>query len=222
MAIDEIRKWLNSGNNYESGVQLYIKYGRSDNYKTILKKQRNSSNRVLLFDLLKQLYKELKHPEEPVTIMPTAPAAVPSGTAKVESNTIPPINQSQAYSALDAEWRAPYYEANMLFSRLDLINNEVEREQACLKILALEDTFCEIWKRMEYLVKHGELLPDQQALPAKEVNNMQRQLNNLRTYITKAQKKLPTLDGSKLLKKQKQIEEWKSEVSKLGLIVSNG
>lgn len=222
MAIDEVRRWLNSGHNYDAGVQLYLKYGQQDSNKTILKKQRNASSKILLFDLLKQLYKDLLQPQEkPIGKQPPI-TPTPAGERKGAAEVIVPPQQNDAYKALDAEWRPLYFEANMLFSRLDLMTNEVEREQACLNILNLEDKFCDIWKRMDYLVKHGELLPDQQALPTTEVINKQRQLNNLRTYITKAQKKLPSLEGDKLIKKQKQIEEWKAEVSKLEMIVGNG
>jgi len=188
----EISTWLNSQQDYPSGLQLFDRYGKNYNLARILRVGgATGSNRKTLSYELGKLAQYL--PE--ATQIP-AIAALPD--KQQETETLPEITRIGDLKS----------EQKMLYKMLDNLHAVLEfrpvqeRKKIAFQILDLDDQLKELNERMAHYEKHG-VIPAMPVTDEKkkisELNDMEliQWQNNVRTYVARY-KRLVT--GSKTTK----------------------
>jgi len=125
--VKQIREWLESGQDYAEGLDLYESHGSSQVVLTTLRYGATEFNR-------QKLRKELTSIAEAVT-PPVAPVRAPRAPKPSPAVAEPaPVDE-----ALRARRRAWFAERNYLHPQLELIATDAERLAMSLRILALGD-----------------------------------------------------------------------------------
>jgi len=199
----EIHKWVNSDQDYFSGVQIYDRYGRNPNLARILRRGGATvKNRLTLSYELGKIAKQIAVSEN-VPAMKKPPEkqeikkAEQSETSEVPTIEILRSEQKMCYKMLDnLHAILPYKE-------------KTERMNIAFQILELDDRLKEITIRIEHFDKHG-------VIPVQPVKDEPKTLSDLntaelikrqmtvRTYITRYKTKL---EKSKSLKKRSRYQE---------------
>lgn len=235
-AYEEIRSWLNSRRDFMTGVNLYRLYGDQPWLKDQLGRGKPTREmREKLFDALKGIFFRIKEKRLQQSNAEATDSAVTvaAATTRIEAaeekyieargtNISNNIKETSAYQQLDLQWRPIYHEMNMLFNRLDLLKDgSSECEAACLRILDLEQQCIKIWEKKDYLVEHGRLPEERKDMNAGEAANLHRELTNLRTRRTKANKAMKMLEGRKLEKKKAVLNEITARIFELEKILEH-
>ena len=192
----EIFTWLNSDQDYPSGLLLYDRYGKNTNLGRILRiGGATGKNRLtLIYELGKITRHLLVHDNSPT---PEKPHPDQESLGKVqetpsEISGIEKLRQDQKmlYKMLDnLHAILPYRELN-------------ERKEIALQILDYDDHLKEITERICHYEKHGVIPPELTVVLKTKISELsdaellQRQ-NNLRTYVAKYTR---LLEDSKTLK----------------------
>jgi hypothetical protein len=192
----EIFTWLNSDQDYLSGLLLYDQYCKNTNLGRILRVGgATGKNRLTLIYELGKIVKHLMASDK-----------------NLPSEKLP---QDPAGSKKDQEFPTEIFgieklrrDQKMLYKMLDNLHailpyREIhERKEIALQILDFDDHLKEITERILHFEKHGVIPPEPTSVVQKKVSDLtaaellQRQ-NNLRTYVTKYTR---LLEDSKTLK----------------------
>ena len=122
--VEEIREWLESGQDYAQGVALYEKHGRSAVVRSTLGFGETEFTRAKLVHVLQQL----------VGAAPPAAVARPAAVPAVVP-TAPPAPSV----TIDPQRRDWFAERNHLHAQLGLVASDAERRPMALRILELAD-----------------------------------------------------------------------------------
>jgi len=180
----EINSWLNSDQDYPSGLFLYDRYCKNSNLGRILRiGGATGKNRLTLIYELGKVFKQflisdgslfsenLPHDQERIKEDHELPSEI-SGIEKLRRD------QKMLYKMLDnLHAILPYRGIH-------------ERKEIAFQILDFDDHLREITERITHFEKHGVIPQEPTAILRQKVSDftdaelLQRQ-NNLRTYVTK-------------------------------------
>lgn len=199
-----IDSWLNRDGDYEEGLSLYLRLGKSQFLKDLLAAGETAFNRS-------KLRKEL------LALSVSLPPDFQ------EEKSISKVITDEEYSRmpqegieLQSKWKKSYAEMNAL--RHTLLNpmTESKRHSLAIRILELDVEIRKAWSKIDYWRKYGELpkeIEDPDHLMQMPLIDLIRRKQNLATYISKFQK---------LESKTEQVAVWKSELLKIQEILENG
>ena len=199
----EITVWLNSDQDYTSGLLLQEKYARNPNLSRILRVGgATGKNRLTL---IYELGKIAKH----VAVSIDTPAMKKPQEKQEISKAIPQVpHQITGIENLRSEQKMCYKMLDNFHAILPYREIQ-ERKDIAFQILELDDRLKEITIRIEHFDKHG-------VIPAQPVKDEPKNLSDLntaelikrqmtvRTYITRYKTKL---EKSKSLKKRSRYQE---------------
>jgi len=180
----EIIVWLNSDQDYTSGLILHEKYARNPNLGRILRVGgATGKNRLTL---IYELGKIAKH----VAVSVDTPAMKKPQVKQEITIAIPQVpNQITSIENLRSQQKMYYKMLDNLHAILPYREIQ-ERKEIAFQILELDDRLMEITQRINHYEKHGVLPPAPVTDEPKKVSELsdaeliQRQ-NNVRTYITR-------------------------------------
>ena len=199
----EIHKWVNSDQDYFSGVLIYDRYGRNPNLARILRRGGATvKNRLTLSYELGKIAKQ-------IAVSDSTPALVkPQVKQEIQKAELPVPSEVITIDKLRSEQKMCYKMLDNLHAILPY-KEKPERMNIAFQILELDDRLKEITIRIEHFDKHG-------VIPAQPVKDEPKTLSDLntaelikrqmtvRTYTTRYKIKL---EKSKSLKKRTRYQE---------------
>ena len=217
----EIIAWLDSEQDYPSGLLIYDRYCKNPNLGRILKVGgATGKNRLTL---IYELGKIAKH----VAVSVDTPTINKPQEKQEITIAIPQVpHQTTGIENLRSEQKMCYKMLDNLHAILPYRKIQ-ERKDIAFQILELDDRLMEITKRIKHYEKHGVIPPAPVTNEPKKVSELsdseliQRQ-NNVRTYITRYKrlaedpKELKSLSRNrkKLEKYQQELDEITERLSK--------
>jgi hypothetical protein len=178
MAIAEIHSWLQSERAYADGVSLFLKFSSNDFLKKLFVKSQSAFNR----DLLK---KELE---------------------KLSGETASPVQVRKTGDKIRADYYKYPEEIRALIDRKNILHKEMshlhsrlrsmhqpKRQEAAARIVSIDKELIAIWKQVDAYIASGRL-PEKETpttcktSPQTLLETIRRR-DNLRSYITKGEKK---------------------------------
>ncbi len=196
----EISSWLNSQQDYPSGLQLFDCYGKNFNLARILRVGgATGKNRLTL---AYELGKLARH--QPETNKESAIAAPPDKYQ--ENETLPEITRIEDLKS----------EQKMLYRMLDNLHAVLEfrpvqeRKKIAFQILDLDDQLKELNEWIAYYEKHG-VIPAMPATDDKkkisELNDVEliQWQNNFRTYVARYKRLVAGSKTPKSLSRNQQL-----------------
>ena len=211
----EIIVWLNSDQDYTSGLLLHEKYARNPNLGRILRVGgATGKNRLTL---IYELGKIGKH----VAVSIDTPAMKKPQEKQEISNAIPQVpHQSTGIENLRSEQKMCYKMLDNLHAILPYREIQ-ERKDIAFQILELDNRLIEITQRINHYEKHGVLPPAAVIDEPKKVSDLsdaeliQRQ-NNVRTYITRYKRLAEDPKELKsLARNRKTLEKYQQELDEI-------
>ena len=211
----EIVVWLNSDQDYTSGLFLHEKYARNPNLGRILRVGgATGKNRLTL---IYELGKIAKH----VTVSNDTPAMKKPQEKQEISEAIPQVpHQTTGFDNLRSEQKMCYKMLDNLHAILPYREIQ-ERKEIAFQILDLDDRLMEITQRIAHYEKHGVLPPAPVCDEPKKVSDLneaeliQRQ-NNVRTYITRYKRLTEDPKELKsLARNRKTLEKYQQELDEI-------
>ena len=184
----EIFTWLNSDQDYPSGLLLYDQYCKNPNLGRILRiGGATGKNRLTL---AYELAKVIRHLGSQPGMVPINMSDNPGSGEKDQATQIPAIRIEEIRK-----------EQKMIFKMLDALHaslpyrDEAERCRIALEILGLDDRLREIYSRIDHYERTGILLPRPESLvknrvSGKDSGELMRRKYTLRPYLTKYKKLL--------------------------------
>jgi hypothetical protein len=202
----EIIVWLNSGQDYTSGLLLHEKYARNPNLGRILRVGgATGKNRLTLSYELGKIAKHLvisqntPTPKKPL-VMQVIPKEEHLKHSKVTGIETLRSEQKMIYKMLDnLHAILPYREIQ-------------ERRDIAFQILELDDRLMEITERIAHYEKHGVIPPAPVTDEPRKVSDLndaeliQRQMN-VRTYITRYKRLVADSKSLKTMSRNQELLE---------------
>jgi len=211
----EITIWLNSDQDYISGLLLHEKYARNPNLGRILRVGgATGKNRLTL---IYELGKIAKH----VAVSVDTPAMNKPQVKQEISEAIPHVpHQTTGIENLRSEQKMSYKMLDNLHAILPYREIQ-ERKDIAFQILELDDRLMEITQRINHYEKHG-VLPSAPVIDEpKKVSELsdaeliQRQ-NNVRTYINRYKRLAEDPKELKsLARNRKTLEKYQQELDEI-------
>ena len=211
----EIIVWLNSDQEYSSGLILHEKYARNPNLGRILRVGgATGKNRLTL---IYELGKIAKHVAVSVDT-PGLKKPLEKQEISKESQQVP--HQTTSIENLRSEQKMCYKMLDNLHAILPYREIQ-ERKDIAFQILELDDRLMEITQRINHYEKHGVLPPAPVIDEPKKVSELsdaeliQRQ-NNVRTYITRYKRLTEDPKELKSLSRnRKTLEKYQQELDEI-------
>lgn len=219
----EINSWLNSDRDFNTGVQLYARFGHSQNLSRILQRSEECPEHI------DTLVYELSQISDEPAVEPgkrSTPSAVPH-FAPVENKAVIPKGDYSGDDALLFEQikEKLKYRDILHASMSDKEKSDEQRLEIALLILDISDKITEEYERHDHFKKHGVLPPAIEPVtekePVQEVEKMTPvQLinwkNNVRTKISyyKKQCNNPHL-ASKLKHNKSMLDQWEKVLAEI-------
>jgi len=208
----EIFIWLNSDQDYPSGLFLYDQYCKNSKLGRILRiGGATGKNRLTLaYELGKVISHQVPHHlpgkalEKPVTVKQNP-------TVKIPSVLIEDIRKEQ----------------KMIYKMLDShhaclpLRDKDERRKIAFEILDLDDRLREIYSRIEHYEKTGILLRKSEItvknnISGKDAGELIKRQYSVRTYLTRYKKLLEESDSLKDRDRyQKKLDEYQQEIEEI-------
>ncbi|MFZ4523800.1 MAG: hypothetical protein ACOYNC_19005 [Bacteroidales bacterium] len=219
----EINSWLNSDRDFNTGVQLYARFGHSQNLKRILERSEDCPEHVdtLLYEL-----SQLK--DEPVQ------DPVKASTRQIPRKTAAIVNQPVIPAGVHSEDDAVLFEKikeklkyrDILHASLsDKEKTDEQRLEIALLILDISDKITEEYERHDHFKKHGVLPPAIEPAEEKEPVQVVEKMtpvqlinwkNNVRTKISYYKKQCNNPDlASKLKHNKSMLDQWETILAEI-------
>jgi hypothetical protein len=176
--VKEIREWLEKGQDYAQGVDLYAKHGKS---RVVLSALRHGASEFTRQKLKSELQKLLTAPAS-VDVIDTSVKRVHETSKRVQ--VVPKVDSSPE---MQAQRRAWFAERNHLHPQLELIATTAERLAMSLRILELGDLIS-----ASYAAAPEVAVPEvatARLAAVSDAGEIRRLLANLRPQRTKLKKR---------------------------------
>jgi len=199
--MNPIKEWLNSGRQYLIGIALYEAYGNDPALRDVFRQGESPYRYRRLVEALTKLMSSADRAE---TITAAEPVHKP---VLVHEVPLPETDVPADRDDYRSEWIVPYMEMNSLRHQLVHAPDDHTRGEWCFRILELEKQCMAIWARRDYHKRTGEPMPEEvgPAMPVvTDRNALHRRLTNLRTYVTKENKKALPRTGK--------LSAWQDEI----------
>ena len=201
--IEEIKAWIGSDQDYQCGLALYLKHGRSKSLMRVLSigGETSKSNATLIYELERILVnatseKIVKTAEKIDRIAPVNTGTLPVNTISSQATggassgivrrvNTPEIDQLiQQKIMLLKEW-------DSLHATLELVDQPIRLLNA-LRILEIGDILDDMYNRLDHYNKHG-VLPPAKVFPkykweSSKPFDIAKRRTTLRTYVTREKK----------------------------------
>lgn len=208
----EIFTWLNSDQDYPSGLLLYDRFCKNPNLVRILRiGGATGKNRLTLaYELGKAISHQVSHhppekaPEKPVVVKENPPIKIPAVLIEDIRK-----EQKMIYKMLDS-----------LHACLPFRDKE-ERRKIAFEILDLDDRLREIYTRIENYERTGVLLPkpeitEKNNISGKDAGELIKRQYSVRTYLTRYKKLLEESDSLKDRDRyQKKLDNYQQEIDEI-------
>lgn len=210
--INEIKSWLNNGQNYAAGAALYLKYGDDKMLKKVFSEPVSDFKRKKLAEVMKALAAKKK------TI---ANKVEESKQEQLERYSAPekkwPNEGDEVLIALRTKWKPLFAEMMNLCSRLYDVARAGETDPAmerkagemAHRILDLDDECDAIYEQRDHYLKHGNL-PGEKGLMelVTDVKKIPLALQNAKRYVRDYRNTLKKNPDNVDAAKQLQRYEW--------------
>ena len=216
---NEINGWLNSERDYAIGVQLYCRFGQSQNMKRIFERseQSETSTQNLIYELQKLVHVSPSMPKRSTHIVPPQVFAIAN----------PQVNNPNSHSRDDQllfdQIKSKLKIRDHLHATLELVPQDQRRLNA-LQILDLSDEITTAYERHEHFKIHGILPPEQEikeVVPDKSLTGLSeaellRMRSNIRSKISyyKKQIGLPDKEAS-IIYNTGCLSKWEARLSQI-------
>lgn len=187
MKADSLKNWLNSSQDFNTGVALFNCYGDDESLKQMFAQGFSTFRQARLKEVLMALYQSCDKKVQTAPLEPTVEKIL------VNKVTLPEAAIEKEKDPYYTKWIKPYKEMQRLCTLLPEEKNIEKRGEMCFKILELEQHCMYWWDRRDYYLKHGHLLEDSLAkeqLKVTDKNQILRQLTNARANLSKVKSKL--------------------------------
>jgi hypothetical protein len=210
----EIFSWLNSDQDYPSGLLLYDRFCKNPNLGRILRiGGATGKNRLTLaYELGKVISPQVPHhspekaPDNPVVDKENPPVKIPAVLIEDIRK-----EQKMIYKILDS------HHACLPF------RDKEERRKIAFEILDLDDRLREIYTRIEHYERTGIVLPKPEIIvknniSGKDAGELIKRQYSVRTYLTRYKKLLEEsvslIDRDRYLKKLDEYQQEMEEINK--------
>lgn len=212
--MDSIKEWLNGSRNYHQGAALYNAYGDDILLKQMFAQGESEYRKERLLKALRALLATARQ-----VAIPVAPEAPPT-TVHLHPGESPESRVPQEKDPYYDQWILPYREMQRLRGKLIDAPTDEKRGELAHKILKLELQCKGWWDKRDYLLEHGVEMKGTDNTALEDVVTDPAQyhlrLSTVRTYITKANKKLKQdPDNSKALADVKRYTAEKERLERL-------
>lgn len=208
----EIFTWLNSEQDYPSGLLLYDRYCKSTNIGRILRiGGATGKNRLTLaYELEKAISHMVLHhspekaPDKPVAYKENPPVKIPAVLIEDIRK-----DQKMIYKMLDS------HHACLPF------RDKEERRKIAFEILDLDDQLRKIYTRIEQYERTGILLPKPEialknSISGKDTGELIKRQYSVRTYLTRYKKLLEeSVSLNDRDRYQKKLDEYQQEMEEI-------
>lgn len=187
MKADSLKQWLNSAQDFNTGVALFNCYGDDDSLKQMFSQGFSTFRNARLKEVLLALYQSCDKKVQSAPLEPTVEQIL------VNKVTLPEAAIEKEKDPYYGKWIKPYKEMQRLCTLLPLEKDIDKRGEMCFKILDLEQHCMYWWDRRDYFLSHGHLLEDTSSaaqLKVTDKNQILRQLTNSRANLSKVKAKL--------------------------------
>ena len=208
----EILTWLNSEQDYPSGLLLYDRYRKNQNLGRILRVGgATGKNRLTLAYELGKTINHLGPNHSPEKAPEKQLAVKENPNAKIPAVLIEDIRKEQKmiYKMLDS------HHACLPF------RDKEERKKIAFEILDLDDRLREIYSRIEQYEKTGILLPkpgiiEKDNISGKDAGELIKRQYSVRTYLTRYKKLLEeSVSLNDRDRYQKKLDEYQEEIEEI-------
>ena len=210
----EILTWLNSEQDYPSGILLYDRFCKNANLGRILRVGgANGKNRLTLAYELGKVIRHLISHHSTSTV----------GTPKTHNEP----NDQKPVQIPVVQIEDIHKERKMIYKMLDSLHaslpfrEKTERCRIAFEILDLDDRLREIMTRIEHYEQTGIILP----IPGKQAKNkvtgkdsgeLLKRMYSLRTYVTRYKKLLEENEALEVRDRyQKKLDEYQQEMEEI-------
>ena len=219
----EINSWLNSDREFNTGVQLYARFGHSQNLKRILERSEECSEHL---DTLVYELSQLSDEPDPGPVK-TSTRQMPRKIAAIENLPVIPAGQYSDDDALLFEQikEKLKYRDILHASLSDKEKTDEQRLEIALLILDISDKITEEYERHDHFKKHGVLPPAIEPVAEKEPVQVVEQMtpvqlinwkNNVRTKISYYKKQCNNPDlASKLKHNKSMLDQWETVLAEI-------
>lgn len=215
----EIKSWLDSNRDYEPGVQLYGRFGQSQNLKRIL--ERSESCQEHLDTLTYELGQLLDAPVEEKRR--STHVSMPRNSA-IEVQPVIEIGRfDKEDAALFETIKEKLKLRDHLHATLEFVSPE-QRKNNALMILDISDQISEDYQRHEHFKKHG-VLPSGKTVDVKSYEKpvsalseaeLEKRKINIRTQISYFKKKIKDSDNASKKKHNEQmLRAWQQKLDEI-------
>jgi len=208
----EIFTWLNSEQDYPSGLILYDRYCKNSNLGRILRiGGETGKNRLTLAYELGKVLQTFLNLLKPTKSQIKQDNQAPKNEVRNQANLIEDIRKERKmiYKMLDA------HHASLSF------RDREERRRIAFEILGLDDRLREIMTRINHYEETGIILPDSGKqgrimLTGKGPGELLKRMYTLRTYVTKYKNLLGESDSLKDRDRyQRKLDEYQQELNEV-------
>jgi hypothetical protein len=208
----EIYTWLNSDQDYPTGLLLYDKYYKNSKMGSLLRiGGATNKNRLTL---AYQLGKAISQPDSSHSIERRPDKPVPDvGNPKIKTPAV-------LMEDIRKEQKMIYKMLDSLHSCLPFREKE-EKRKIAFEILDLDDRLREIYYRIEHYEKTGLLLPNLEKtikddISRKNAGELIKRQYSVRTYLTRYKKLLEKSDSLKDRDRyQKKLDDYQQEIDEI-------
>jgi hypothetical protein len=204
--MDDIKAWLCSSKSYESGVQLYLKYGSNPTLRALFTTEEQSAFKAKkLLQVLTDLHDQWQQPASQAAIISNQ--SKPNAARATAYRGWPNPITDPVIQALHDQWKPMYiqlmnlqaraYEVALLAQRGDP-NKKLEACQVVHKILDLDDQLESIYHQRDQYILHGQL-PGAITKVVELVGDPVRwatELEKAKRYVRRYKAKLKTTAGT--------------------------
>lgn len=191
MENQEIKTWLNGQRDYETGRALFEKYSRKQPLINLFRRKYKPD--VLEYNLRKLVNAPAGKPQpeaQPaVTVKPGNKLEVDTGL-KVKYNDLP-----ERLKKLYDQNRDEYKLMRAVHEKMKLAQTDQERAKLRADLVKKDDLIAENWKVLD--AWDGSPDRDPEPAPEKQADEMAREINSARVFISKNLKKAKELTGEK-------------------------
>lgn len=191
MENQEIKTWLDGQRDYEAGRTLFEKYSKKQPLINLFR--RKYKPEVLEYNLRKLVNAPAgkSQPEaQPVaTLKPGNKLEVDTGL-KVKYNDLP-----ERLKKLYDQNREEYKLMRVVHEKMKLAQTDQERAKLRAELVKKDDLIAENWKVLD--AWDGSPAPDPEPAPVKQADEMAREINSSRVFISKNLKKAKEMKGEK-------------------------
>ena len=215
----EINAWLNSDREFNAGVQLYSRFGHSQNLKRILERSEECSEHL---DTLVYELSQLSDEPDPGPVKASTRQMPRKVAAIVNQPVIPAGVHSEDDAVLFEQIKEKLKYRDILHASLsDKEKTDQQRLEIALLILDISDKITEEYERHDHFKKHGVLPPAIEPAEEKEPVQVVEHMtpvqlinwkNNVRTKVSYYKKQCNNPDLASKLKHNKSMLDQRETV----------